>query len=177
MTFIPEMANMNHAEVESACIPPLNCHEIHQQLLDALGVGWAHTESSIPRTLRLRKMVPPRLALMRTAIALGNRWTARYTSSSSTPSGCKCWFSYKDGRTTLLILSSGGGLVHSHIFLTRANYEYISPGFFFSSSFGSPNITNDTDAHCTVSWHWACGQLDLWAQDNMKNNHWYESNK
>ena len=48
MTFIPEMANMNHAEVESACIPPLNCHEIHQQLLDALGVGCAHTESSIP---------------------------------------------------------------------------------------------------------------------------------
>ena len=70
MTFIPEMANMNHAEVESAHIPPLNRHEIHQQLLDALWVGCAHTESSIPQTLRLRKMVPPRLALMRNSHCL-----------------------------------------------------------------------------------------------------------
>ena len=36
----------------------LNRHKIHQQLLDALGLGDAYAKSSIPLMLRLRKMVP-----------------------------------------------------------------------------------------------------------------------
>ena len=40
----------------------------------------------------------------------------------------KCRSSYQDGWTTLLILSSGGGLLHSHIFLTGANYEISTRG-------------------------------------------------
>ena len=51
-----------------------------------------------------------------------------YQLSCKTCKTCKCRSSYQDGWTTLLILSSGGGLLHSHIFLTGANFDILTRG-------------------------------------------------